>query len=629
MDKREIIEKTKKAFQLYKENKIYQAFKEIYPVAQIVKTEKVQKLYKVLIIKAKQLLQDLYNNKNYNKLEEIEYMFFDGVNVPPINKIFEKNKEKRKQILEELKKEQPQEENFNLNDEQTIETELKNNHNDNSKDFEFNAENFKLSSFSEDEMGEQDVNALIQKGVSLYEVGDIENALVIWEQALQLQPNNDFLKDYIANARRELGQDAGFLENPDDAKLEDETIKPPQELPGEQDVHENIEDESNAEIIFDENQLSGELKRAIAIARSGDVDRAKTMLKNLLAKNEIEEEQYLKSIKFVSKIEREVGLSIVTNKIKFMLEENEFDKALDYFQQNKSKFTPEEANKIERQILQKKQEYSISQSLELELDEEPPQKFVQKETHFETDRELKKEPKIKRKNKPLSKYNTKKKSNLKIYFKTTFFFLLLIIILAVVIFYGIKVIQNNLQTQQTTFDSQTFQLHEKEKEKKNLYDRYIKEARHYFDLGDYLFSYYTYLHAERFGKLNDQQVGFLSKARRLMKQEGINKRKELKLAEKYYKIGKYEKALPHLKNLLTENPEDLEIKDKLYNCYKKIAINYALHNDVVKAKTYFNYAIVLNRNDEEIPKHLKVLNRYLKGKINQKLLTQWFYFYIK
>ena len=626
MDKREIIEKTKKAFQLYKENKIYQAFKEIYPVAQKVKTEKVQKLYKVLIAKAKQLLEDLYNNKEYNKLEEIEYMFFEGVNVSAIKAIFEKAKEERKKLIAELEKEEIIDNETEISNQQDLNTEsefLGEDIPSQSESFEFDADNFKLSSFSEDEMGEQDINALIQKGVSLYEVGDIENALIVWEKALQLQPDNDFLQEYISNAKRELGieetnQSTQKEKTRQQAEEEKESVSV-NEPPVETELTEQEGQEQ--EIIFDENELSGELKRAIAIARSGDVERAKVMLNNLLENNQIEESQYLNAMKFVSKIESEVGLSIIKNKIKNMIEDKEYDAALEYLKKNKNKLQPEEANKIEQFILQKKQEESISQSLELELEEEPTQKInVKKVKDIETKDNKKTKPK------PIPK---KKKTNFIIYFKTTFFFLLLIVILVVVIFYGFKVIQSNIQTQDNSFDIQTFELQQMEQQKNNLFKKYIKEARNYFDLGEYLFAYYTFLHAERYGKLNEQQISFLSKARRLMKQEAINKKKELRLAERYYKAKKYEKAIPHFKNLLSENPEDLQIKDKLFECYKKTAIKYALNNNVLKAKTYFNYALVLNRNDSEIPKHLKVLDRYLKGRLNQNLLTQWFYFYIK
>ena len=625
MDKREIIEKTKKAFQLYKENKIYQAFKEIYPVAQKIKTDKVQKLYKVLIVKAKQLLEDLYNNKEFNKLEEIEYMFFEGVKVPAIKTIFDKAKEERKKLLEELEKEELTENETEISNQQELAADseyLGEDTHSQSGSFEFDADNFKLSSFSEDEMGEQDINALIQKGVSLYEVGDIENALIVWEKALQLQPDNEFLNEYINNAKRELGIENSdkeiqreFTEQQEENKENFSENTPPVE------AEPQIE-KDEPEIIFDENELSGELKRAIAIARSGDVERAKIMLNNLLQNNQIEETQYLNAMKFVSKIENEVGLSIIKNKIKNMIEDKEYDAALEYLKKNKNKLQPEEANKIEQIILQKKQEESISQSLELELEEEKPTQKINVNQIKKTEQKNNKKTTTKLTPK-------KKKTNLLMYFKTSFFFLLLIIILIVVIFYGFKVIQSNIQTQESTFDIQTFELQQMEQQKNNLFKKYIKEAKNYFDLGEYLFAYYTFLHAERYGKLNEQQISFLSKARRLMKQEAINKRKELKLAKRYLKKDNCEKAIPHLKNILSENPEDLQTKEKLFECYKKIAIKYALNNNVLKAKTYFNYALVLNRNDNEIPKHLKVLDRYLKGRLNQKLLTQWFYFYIK
>ncbi len=620
MEKKEIIERTKKAYQLYKENKIYQAFKEIYPVAQIIKTEKVQKLYKVLIIKAKQLLEDLYKNREYNKLEEIEYMFFEGVNIPAITNIFNKAKEERKKFLEEIAEEEEElQEDYSsvsLSDNENIFPEETGSDNE-SESFEFDAEKFKLSSFSEDEMEEKDVNALIQKGVSLYEVGDIENALVVWEQALQLQPDNPFLKDYIANARNELGIESSDTE--DNQSSEEESNDKVQQISLEHSDSEMKQDEE-IEIVFNENELEGELKRAIAIARSGDTERARLMLKNLLENNQIDENKYSSTIKFISKIEGEIGISILKNKIKNMVEDKDFEGALEFLKRNKDRFSFEEANKIEQFILQKRQEETLTQSFELELEEDPEPKITRRPKQIDKTKKLKQKTKVKPK---------KKSRSVSVFFKTTFLFLLLIIVLAVVIFYGVKAIQSNIQSEEVAFDIKTFQLREREQQKKKQFQKYLKEARNYFDLGEYLFAYYTYLHAERYGQLDEQQIAFLSRARRLMKQEKINKRREFKLAERYYKSGKFEKAIPHYKNLLSENPENLEIKKKLFVCYKKAAIKYALSKNVLKAKTLFNYALVLNRNDADIPKHLKVLDRYLKGKINQKLLTQWFYFYIK
>ncbi len=480
MEKKEIIERTKKAYQLYKENKIYQAFKEIYPVAQIIKTEKVQKLYKVLIIKAKQLLEDLYKNREYNKLEEIEYMFFEGVNIPAITNIFNKAKEERKKFLEEIAEEEEElQEDYSsvsLSDNENIFPEETGSDNE-SESFEFDAEKFKLSSFSEDEMEEKDVNALIQKGVSLYEVGDIENALVVWEQALQLQPDNPFLKDYIANARNELGIESSDTE--DNQSSEEESNDKVQQISIEQPDSEMEQDEE-IEIVFNENELEGELKRAIAIARSGDTERARLMLKNLLENNQIDENKYASTIKFISKIEGEIGISILKNKIKNMVEDKDFEGALEFLKRNKDRFSFEEANKIEQFILQKRQEETLTQSFELELEEDPEPKITRRPKQIDKTKKLKQKTKVKPK---------KKSRSVSVFFKTTFLFLLLIIVLAVVIFYGVKAIQSNIQSEEVAFDIKTFQLREREQQKKKQFQKYLKEARNYFDLGEYLFAY--------------------------------------------------------------------------------------------------------------------------------------------
>ncbi len=615
MEKKEIIERTKKAYLLYKENRIYQALKEIYPVAIKVKTEKVQKLYKVLVLKSRQLLTELLNAKEYNKLEEIEYMFFDNIDLPEIKAIFNRVKEERQKLLEEIKKEE-QEKDIEDAVTEIFVPETKSNTGKESsagnENTEFDADNFKLSSFSEDEMGENDVNALIQKGVSLYEVGDFENALIVWKQALELQPDNEFLKDYILSAEKELG-----MEN----REQKEKTEPSAEL--SENLNESIQTEVKDEnepvnIVFDEGKLSGELKRIVAIARSGDTERAKNLLDNLHKNNELDENLYNQTKRYIEKLEKEVGVSIIKNKIKNFVEEKEFEKALEYLEKHKNRLKFDEKNRIEQFILEKKQEHLLSSSLELELEEEKPVKRIKRIS------------KRQKKEKPVYEVKEKKHLSLGPFFKTLFFFVILIGILGTVIFYGVKIIKSNLQTQQeNNFNNQEFQEKEEIKKREKMFKKYLKEAKDYFDMGEYLFSYYTYLHAERFGKLDEQEIAMLSKARKLMKEEGFNRKKEMKLAERYLKRKNCEKAIPHLKNILRDNPENLQIKEKLFQCYKETAIKYALENNILKAKSYFKYALVLNRNDDEILKHIKVLDRYLHGQLNKKLLIQWFYFFIK
>ncbi len=545
-------------------------------------------------------------------------MFFEGVNLPEIKSIFNKAKEERKKLLEELEKELPPEENNIEVDDVSFQNEEEGylgtiNSVEESESFEFNADNFKLSSISEDEFGEKDVNSLIQKGVSLYEVGDIENALTVWKQALEIQPDNEFLKEYIANAERELGLNGKNIEEKESA-----------EEPEIENIKIEVEEEDE-EVIFNEEELSGELKRAIAIARSGDVERAKSMLDTLFSEGLISESQYQKALKFTAKIEKEVGLTIMKNRIKTLVEEGEFDQALSYLNKNKNRFNNDEANRIEQYILQKKQEHSMSQSLELELDIEEEKSFNNRPQRAKKI-EKREQPKIKKERKTKKSKNIKR---LKTFLKTTFFLLFLLIIFSFAIFYGIKLIKTNIQTEENTVDIHSLQVQEIELQKEKNFKKYIKEAKQFFDMGDYMFAYYTLLHAERYGKLQDEHIALLSKARKLMKQEGFNKKRELILAKKFLGKNNCEKAIPHLKNILSENPEDLEIKEQLFKCYKKIAIKYALNNEVLKAQRYFNYALVLNRNDSEIPKHLRVLQRYLKGRINRKLLTEWFYFFNK
>ena len=614
MNKREIIERTKKAFSLYKENKIYQALKELHPVAQTVKTEKVQKLYKVLVLKAKQLLQELFESKEYNKIEEIQFMFFNEIYIPEINTIFERTKEEREKLLQQLQEEELKIETEDYFDEEPTFTSESAIEGEDEENLGLDAEHFKLSSFSEDEMGQEDVTNLIQKGVSLYEVGDYENALEIWQQALQLQPDNEFIKEYIENAKRELNQYSEEYEEQFDTEtqISENIATPQQEETKPQDV----------EIVFEESEIDEELKRIVAVARSGDFERAKSLLNKLRETGAIEEEKFVTTENYISKLEKELGSSFVKNKIKALLEENLFEEALETLERHKNKFSPEEKNKIEQFIKAKKQEYEFSQPLELELEEESPapKRESARTTRSATHKTSRQKP-------PTIRRQVKKKKTIWPFLKTTFIFLLLLVILAVVVFYGFKVIKSDIQQNTPEFDIKTLKLEEEKKLKKRKFNTFVKEAKAYFDMGEYLFAYYTFLHAERYGNLDEQQKAFLLKARQLMANSNINKNAEIKAGMRYFKKKQYEKAIPHFKNALAVNPEDLNVKEKLFQCYKNLGIEYSLKFEILKAKTYFKYALVLNRYDEEIPKHIVVLDRYLKGKINKRLLTQWFYFF--
>jgi tetratricopeptide (TPR) repeat protein len=48
---------------------------------------------------------------------------------------------------------------------------------------------------------QEKVQQLIQQGVTLYEVQNFDQAVAVWEEALQVDPSNQQIKDYIANVR--------------------------------------------------------------------------------------------------------------------------------------------------------------------------------------------------------------------------------------------------------------------------------------------------------------------------------------------------------------------------------------------------------------------------------------------
>ena len=56
--------------------------------------------------------------------------------------------------------------------------------------------------------GSEEIEQLIQKGVSLYEVENYEDAIRTWRKALNLEPGNPIAQEYIANVKSMLGKES-------------------------------------------------------------------------------------------------------------------------------------------------------------------------------------------------------------------------------------------------------------------------------------------------------------------------------------------------------------------------------------------------------------------------------------
>jgi len=68
-----------------------------------------------------------------------------------------------------------------------------------------------MDDVSEEEQatGSSEVERLIQQGVTLYEIQDFEQALVVWEKALTIEPDNKVVLDYIAGVKKMDGANEG------------------------------------------------------------------------------------------------------------------------------------------------------------------------------------------------------------------------------------------------------------------------------------------------------------------------------------------------------------------------------------------------------------------------------------
>lgn len=457
---------------------------------------------------------------------------------------------------------------------------------------------------------EIDINLLIQQGVSLYEVGDIENALKSWEKALKIEPENSIVKSYIDNCKVELG-------------LEEEKPKV------EEKIH--VEPESQISEILEKKKFSKEeLNRIIAIARTGEIDRAKQLIDNLELSEESEKE-ITEAKYYIKNLEEEFFINKTLAKAEELIDEKQSEKAIKILKKLLDKFPENEKADELIQLAKKRVEFDLISNSEktIELQIEQPQ--IQKPTRPSSVRSVRpdssRQPSIK----------TKPKKQIPI--KVIVIGVLSIIIIAA-IYFGYNLISNKYQSKQIfnslmekINNSKKIKLSEmpdieksKEKELKKQFLEITKKAKHMFNNGNYLFSYYLYIQAEGIEKLSETELSYLQSAKERLNVK-INVKQIKRKADKLIKRKKYENAIELYYQLLSTNPENIKYKKQLLNCYLKTGIKYGINGDSLNAKSYFENALILEPSDDLIKKHLETVERGISGAISKKQVKSWFIFF--
>lgn len=617
MNKAELIARIKEAADLYRNGRHYESFQLIQPVYGKVKHEKVEKLYRASRTKVLQALHHLMEEKRHGRVVDLFQRHLEQAADPEINIIVEEaQKHSREpdsepmeisaddfgptvedsvteimsdswiQAVADEETESMEASGTRIGPPETGELEVEPDEEDPDMEWED-------APAAPDEL---DINELIQRGVSLYEVGDVENALKTWEHGLSLEPGNVILKEYIANARRELDLDEPAEETPPEAETE-----PSEELDRD------------------------ELNRIVAIGRAGEVEKSMRELDQLAARTG-ELPEILEARNYLGSLEVDYGVSTAIARSKELLENRRASDAVSLLEKQLDKFpgneTLEEALAHARQS-QAEQTAGVTGSLELDFDA----KF--NEQSDETDVVSVPDQPAARKSKTVVQptETAQKKWLVPVIVVSA---LALLAVLAWLLVPQIRLQQFyrdfRKQKEPQAAESAAPLTAREEDERAKKHQELVDRAKQFYNQRRYLFSYYLFLHANSLLPLSETDQQFLAAARNEMDTE-INERQLQRNADRAMQQGRYDDAISTYYQLLSAQPDNIGYKKKLIEAYEQAGIQSAFQGKGELAREYFEYGEILDPANPVLKKHKEVASRFISGIINRNQVRQWFYFY--
>lgn len=480
------------------------------------------------------------------------------------------------------------------------------------------------------DVGIEDVNVLIQQGVTRYDAQDFQGALAVWERAMILEPGNQVVAGYIESARAAL--DAGTAEADDGAQ-------PAEEVPDKEKLlsiyndglqlykdHKFDEALEKWEYILKYYPSHRETQECIEKTRAALEKEREYRDLLALAEQDLKSGEYLEA-------ERKV--------IRLLIKAPNF----------------EPAKRLKEAIEERKRQIDEIRSLELEeasvqkvtsaTDDEITRYFTP-ETETGKKAEARKVVKVEA---PKKKKKTKKVN------KRLVFGILGGIAVIAVAAGGFWYYQQSrlrldkadeplqiLITQEETWDSP-------EQKVEHLTDY----ADEYMDEGDYLFAFYAFQKAnelilprllavtqeagtqpsrfqreriENLQRIKEHIERGLAQAPTKIVGQPLDE-DELEAAMKDFDEGHYSDALRPLKAALSQRIDDQELTTKLGYAVEKIAFEKIKEGDLDAAYAFFKQALVLNSSDELLWRHLRVIQLYYDGKISSIDKDQWFFFFVE
>ncbi|RLE21123.1 MAG: hypothetical protein DRJ08_06050, partial [Acidobacteria bacterium] len=167
--------------------------------------------------------------------------------------------------------------------------------------------------------------------------------------------------------------------------------------------------------------------------------------------------------------------------------------------------------------------------------------------------------------------------------------------------------------------------------KKKLEKEYqlsTSQAKSFYNEHRYLFAYYLLLHANSIHPLKPEDQQFLNASRNEM-QKKVNVSKLRRQAQRSIAKGNYSDAIERIYTILSSNPDNIRYKKQLTSLYVQAGIDSVNKNAPNDAKTYFDFARILDPKNPILKKHALVVNRLISAQISRQQANEWFAFFSK
>ncbi len=624
MDKAVLIKRIKQAADFYKDGRVYEAFQLIAPLQGRIQHEKVQKLYALSRKKALENFKHLLDEKRYSRILELHEEFLSGIDDPDFEILVESAREesRQKEIIpleitpEDIDPalEDPITEVISASwaagiasddtqSEIPVEEMEDSEHSLSAEEHVSVAEPATLDNFEEVGMSDEtDVNELIQRGVSLYEVGDVENALRIWRNGLHFDPDNVILKEYIANASREIEN-----ESPEEVQ---------QPSAGKTSVPVENKEPDPAEI-----------SRIIAMARAGDVDQALNSLK-ALEKQSGSSSKINESREYILGLSRQYGISTISAKVEELLAAHRSADAVRILEQHLEAHPEHVELKDLLETVRRRmsdEPPNLESSLELDFDAKDLGTSSSHRAAVAQAPQFSSPPKKKGKQQPIVMVKNNRR------LVSIGIVAAILLILAVVAYFLVPQIKlrqfyKNFKKEHAVKNNISHPENGLQLKRERDYQISTQRAKEFYNEHRYLFAYYLFLHADSIRPLNSEDRQFLNAARNEMLQK-VNISKLKRRAKRALSRGDYASAIDSIYKILSSNPDNIQYKNQLIRLYVQAGIDNVYKNKPNDAKVDFGFAEILDPANSILKKHEMVVNRLLSAKIDRHQADEWFVFF--